>query len=160
MLRPHRGSAAILAALVVTTIAACGDDSVQSDAERFCGEATTRRDMIVSPPMATSEEVEATLDFYRLMGELAPVAIAEQWNDIVSAMETASTVVPGDPDSEQQVALQAYATERSAYEVAVWLRRNCGVDIPITTIAPQEPVPARTTTTTIADGAENTAPAG
>ena len=160
MLRPHRGSAAILAALVVTTVAACGDDSVQSDAERFCGEATTRRDMIVSPPMATSEEVEATLDFYRLMGELAPVAIAEQWNDIVSAMETASTVVPGDPDSEQQVALQAYATERSAYEVAVWLRRNCGVDIPITTIAPQEPVPARTTTTTIADGAENTAPAG
>jgi hypothetical protein len=160
MLRPHCGSAAILAMLVVTTIAACGDDSVQSDAERFCEEASTRRDMIVSPPMATADEVEATLDFYRLMGELAPVAIAEQWNEIVSAMETASTVVPGDPDSEQQVALQAYATERSAYEVAVWLRRNCGVDIPITTIAPQEPAPARTTTTTIGDGSENTAPAG
>ena len=91
--------------------------------------------------MATEPEVEATLDFYRLMGELAPVAIATQWNDIVHAMETASTVAPADPNSQQQVALQAYATERSAYEVAVWLKRNCGVDIPITTIAPQEPVP-------------------
>jgi hypothetical protein len=125
---------------------------VSSDAERFCGEATTRRDMIVAPPMSTEAELEATLEFYRLMGQLAPAAIAEQWNDIVSAMETASTVVPGDPGSEQEMALQAYATERSAYEVAVWLRRNCGVDIPITTIAPQDPIPARTTTTTIAGG--------
>jgi hypothetical protein len=164
VLRPSPGSAAslaaIMAAIVLTTLAACGDDGVQSDAERFCGEASTRRDMIVAPPMATEQEVEATLDFYRLMGELAPVAIADQWNQIVTAMETASTVVPGDPDSQQQVALQAYATERSAYEVAVWLRRNCGVDIPITTIAPQEPIPARTTTTTIAEGATTTAPSG
>lgn len=149
-----------MAAIVLTTLGACGDDGVQSDAERFCGEASTRRDMIVAPPMATEQEVEATLDFYRLMGELAPVAIADQWNQIVAAMETASTVVPGDPESQQQVALQAYATERSAYEVAVWLNRNCGVDIPITTIAPQEPTPARTTTTTIADGAATTAPSG
>jgi hypothetical protein len=160
--RPPHGPVAILAVLMVavTSLAACGDDGVQSDAERFCGEASTRRDMIVAPPMATEAEVEATLDFYRLMGELAPVAIAEQWNDIVHAMETASTLAPADPDSQQQVALQAYATERSAYEVAVWLKRNCGVDIPITTIAPQEPVPARTTTTTILDGATTTAPPG
>ena len=160
VLRPSPGSAAILVAAVLTTLAACGDDGVQSDAERFCGEASTRRDMIMAPPMATEQEVDATLDFYRLMGELAPVAIADQWDQIVAAMETASTVVPGDPDSQQQVALQAYATERSAYEVAVWLKRNCGVDIPITTIAPQEPIPARTTTTTIAEGATTTAPSG
>ena len=161
VLRLYPGSAAILVAIMGTVVlAACGDDGVQSDAERFCGEASTRRDMIVAPPMATEQEVDATLDFYRLMGELAPVAIADQWNQIVTAMETASTVVPGDPDSQQQVALQAYATERSAYEVAVWLKRNCGVDIPITTIAPQDPIPARTTTTTIAEGAATTAPSG
>jgi len=163
MLRPSRGSVAIVAALAFTSMVSlvgCGDDGVQSDAERFCGEAVSRRDMIVSPPMATEQEVEATLDFYRLMGQLAPVAIAAQWNTIVQAMETASTVAPGDPSSEQQVALQAYASERSAYEVAVWLKRNCGVDIPITTIAPQDPVPARTSTTTIVDGASTTAPPG
>jgi hypothetical protein len=162
VLSPTRRAAAILAAIALPWLAACGDDGgVHSDAERFCGEASTRRDMIVSPPMATEAEVEATLDFYRLMGELAPVAISTQWNDIVHAMETASTLVPADPDSQQQVALQAYATERSAYEVAVWLKRNCGVDIPITTIAPQAAVPARTTTTTIADGAAaTTAPPG
>jgi hypothetical protein len=161
VLRASPGSAAILVAFALTTaltVSACGDDGVQSDAERFCGEASTRREMIVSPPMATEDEVEATLDFYRLMGELAPVAIAEQWNQIVIALETASTVVPNDPESEQQVALQAYASERSAYEVAVWLQRNCGVDIPITTIAPQAPIPARTTT--IPGSPATTAPPG
>jgi hypothetical protein len=151
MPRPRFGIAAALCVAAVT-LAGCGDDGVSSDAERFCGEATTRREMIVAPPMSTEAELEETLEFYRLMGQLAPAAIAEQWNDIVSAMETASTVVPGDAGSEQEMALQAYATERSAYEVAVWLRRNCGVDIPITTIAPQDPIPARTTTTTTAGG--------
>ena len=139
--------------------AGCGDDGVASDAERFCGEAKAQRDMIVTPPMATEAELEASLEFFRLMGELAPVAIADQWNDIVAAMETASTVVPGDPESEQQAALQAYATERSAYEVAVCLQRNCGVDIPITTIAPQDPIPARTTTTTSLPPDPNAVPA-
>ena len=107
-----------------------------------------------------------TLDLLRQLGRGERIAdlcasahlTREQWNDIVHAMETASTVVPNDPDSQQQVALNAYATERSAYEVAVWLQRNCGVDIPITTIAPQDPIPARTTTTTIVDGSATTAP--
>ena len=96
--------------------------------------------------MSTAIEVEATLEFYRLMGQLAPIAIATEWNDLVIAMETASSIVPGDPASEQEVAVTAYATERSAYAVKVWLQRNCGVDIPITTIAPQEPVPAKVST--------------
>jgi hypothetical protein len=143
--------AVALAVTAAAALAGCdlnpfGDDGVESDAERFCGEAVAQRDMILAPPMSTEAELEATLDFYRLMGELAPVAIADQWNDIVQAMETASTVVIGDLESEQRAALEAYATERSAYEVSVWLRRNCGVDIPITTIAPQDPMPARTTT--------------
>lgn len=139
--------------------AACGDgdDAVTSDADRFCGRATEQRDMILSPPMATEAELQASLEFYRLMGQLAPVAIAEEWGVLVHAMETASTVVPGDPDSEQLAAMTAYATEPSAYRVKDWLLDNCGLDLPITTIAPQEQAPARTTTiapppTSAADG--------
>ena len=110
--------------------------------------------------MATEAQLTETLEFFHLMGELAPLAISEQWNSIVSAMETASTVVPGDPDSEQKAALQAYATERSAYEVAVWLKRYCNVDIPIVTIAPQDPISARTTTLPPAPGETTVAPEG
>lgn len=122
----------------------CSRDEPDSDAERFCGEAAANTALIVEPPIATEAELAATLDFYRLMGQLAPVAIATEWNTILHVYETASTVVPGDAESEQRVAMTAYAAEPSAYAVKVWLERNCGVTIPIVTIAPQAPVPART----------------
>jgi hypothetical protein len=145
---PRRPSILIAGLIVVASVAACGgdDDAVAGDAGRFCAEATEQRDMILAPPTASEAELQASLEFYRLMGRLAPVAIAEEWGDLVLAMETASTVVPGDPESEQFAAMTAYAIEPSAYRVKKWLLDNCGVDLPITTIAPQEQVPARTTT--------------
>lgn len=146
MSRRHSIWIAGIAALA--TVAGCdGDDEpIASDARAFCGRATDERDMILAPPMATEAELQASLEFYRLMGQLAPVAIAEEWGTLVLAMETASTVVPGDPASEQLAAMTAYASEPSAFRIKDWLLDNCGLDLPITTIAPQQQVPARTTT--------------
>lgn len=135
------------AAVALVSLAACGgEEGVQSDAQRFCGEAIANRDSLVAPPLTTAAEIDATLEFYRLMGQLAPVGIAAEWNDLVISLETASTLVPGDPESEQLVAKTAYATEPSAFAVKKWLLDNCRLDIPITTIAPQGAVPAQTTT--------------
>lgn len=152
--------AATVAALAcLVAVGGCQrDDAVDSDAERFCGEAAANTSLIVDPPLASEAELGATLDFYRLMGHLAPLAIATEWNTIVAAYETASTVVPGDPDSEQRSLMSIYAAEPSAYAVKVWLQRNCGVDIPIVTIAPQAPIPARTLPPASAPG--STIPAG
>lgn len=145
--RSHRPLVAALVALAPLVAASCGsDDEPQGDAVRFCAEAAEHRDTIIDPPIVDEAGLEATLDFYRAMGDLAPLAIAAEWNQLVVNLETASSLVPGDPDSEQLVAATAYATEPAAYAVTVWLRRNCGVEIPITTIAPQEFVPAVTTT--------------
>lgn len=144
------------AAFVVVVLAACGGGDVESDAERFCGEAIANRNSIVAPSLTTEDEVEATLDFYRLMGQLAPIAIAEEWNDVLVSLETASTLVPGDSESEQLVAQTAYATEPAAFAVKKWLLENCGLDIPITTIAPQGNVPTRTTTIAPPDTTDTT----
>lgn len=121
---------------------ACSDDGPSSDAERFCGEARANPDLITNPSITTEDELDAVLDYYRLMGELAPLAIAEEWAVLVNAYETAATLVPGDTESEQQVAMTMYASEPSAYRVQTWIARNCGVALPITTIAPQAPVTA------------------
>lgn len=145
---PCRRSISIASLALLAGVAACGGDDAgdRGDAAAFCEQATEQRDLILSPPMATEAELEASIEFYRLMGGLAPAAIAEEWAVLVDAMETASTVVPGDAASEQLVAMTAYASEPSAYRVKDWLLDNCGIDLPITTIAPQEQVPARSTT--------------
>jgi hypothetical protein len=149
-------ASSVTAVALLAASCGAGDGAVDSDAERFCGEAIAQQTAIVSPPLATEAELAATLDFYTLMGQLAPIGIAQEWNDLVVNLETASTVVPGDPESEQRVALRAFATERSAFDVATWLRTNCGLNITITTIAPQEQVPARTTTVPGADAGSPT----
>ena len=135
--------------LAATLLVGCGGSETASDAPEFCAQARDNRNTIIAPPLANAAEVDATLDFFRLMGQLAPVAIAAEWNDLVVTLETAAALVPGDPESEQLVAMTAYASEPSAFAVKKWLSQNCGVEIPITTIAPQEQIPARTTTTTI-----------
>lgn len=147
LVRVRRSVLAVLVATLAPT--ACGDDGpVASDARRFCDEAAAHTSAIVAPPVSDEAGLAATLDFYRLMGQLAPLAIAEEWNQLVVALETANELVRGDPESEQLVAATAYAVEPAAYRVHVWLERNCGVTLPITTIAPHEQIPAITPTTT------------
>ena len=135
----------MLVALSLTALIACGDDDApSSDAERFCGEAIAHRNAIVDPPVSDEEGLAATLEFYRLMGDLAPISIAEEWQRLVVNLETAAAFDPTDPDSEQEVVATAYATEAAAYEVYQWLDRNCGLTIDITTLAPHELAPAAT----------------
>lgn len=134
------------------TLGACGGGGA-TDAERFCSNAIERTAAIVSPPMQTADDLNETLAFYREMTDLAPVAIEPQWRALLVLVETASTVVPEDPASMQRVAAQAYATEKSAFEVREWIARNCGHDIgPMATIVPQGSSP----TTTLAPGVPTT----
>jgi hypothetical protein len=152
----------------MTVLAAgCGGDDDGGDAEAFCAEVGANQGAIVNPALATDDDVEATVGLYRELGELAPLAIGDEWDDLVVNVETASTVTPDDPESVQRAVATAYATERSAVAVRDWVLSNCGVDLgPVATIAPQGPAatttlppdvstsvvapgPATTTTTTI-----------
>lgn len=127
---------------VVLGLTGCSDDG--SDAERFCGEIDADPAAVVSPSIATEDELDAVLAHYRMLAGLAPVAIAEEWDALVTNLETASTVVPSDDASVQRAVAQAYATERSAVEVQRWLLANCSIDLgPVATIVDHDPaVPA------------------
>jgi hypothetical protein len=119
---------------------ACSNDEAPS-AERFCGEVAENKEALTSPQLVGTDDVESLLDLYRRIGGLAPLSVADDWNQIVSAYETASTVVIGDQESEQAALTAIYSSEQSAAEVETWLLANCAVDIgPVFTIVPQGPV--------------------
>jgi hypothetical protein len=133
-------AAGLAVALLATMAAGCGDDDA-GDAERFCGEIQQDIDAVVSPDLTSDDDLDELLTRYRTLGDLAPLAVEAHWSVIVKNIETASTVVPADPDSVQRAVAQAYATERSAVAVQRWLLANCGIDIgPVATITPQDPV--------------------
>ena len=114
---------------------ACSDD--RPDAGRFCGEVEANRVALTDPRIEFSDDIEPFLALYRSVGELAPLAIEDEWDRLVDNYETASTVVPGDVDSEQRAITSALQSEEAATEVSTWLRENCGVDLgPLSTLVP------------------------
>ena len=138
----RRFSVAVVAVAVVC--GACGGGEAPS-AERFCGEVDANKEALTNPQLAYSDDIAPLLELYRKVGALAPLGVSDDWNHIVSAYETASTVVLDDPASEQEALAAIYSAEKSAAAVDTWLRANCAVDIgPVFTIVPHGPTPVGT----------------
>lgn len=96
-----------------------------------------KKDDLTNPTLEFEDDIEPLLDLYRSIGKLAPLSVEDDWNQLVSAYETASTVVPGDEASEQEALAAIYSSEKSAAAIDTWLRDNCAVDIgPVFTIVP------------------------
>ncbi len=129
----------VAASVAIALLAGCssGGDGA-GDAERFCGEVQVNADRLTQPDLQFSDDIEPFLDLYREIGALAPLAIEPEWDQLINAYETASTVVPGDPESEQAALAAIFSTEKSAAAVDRWLETNCAVDIgPVFTIVAQ-----------------------
>ena len=127
---------AALALCVAVTVVACGDEA--PSAERFCGEIEANLDALTQPDLTYTDDIGPLLDLYRDIGELAPLAIEAEWDQLIVNYETASTVVPDDPESVQRAVTEAFRSERSAAAVDNWLQETCGLTMgPISTIVPQ-----------------------
>jgi len=127
---------ALAAAVSILALTACGDDG-SGNAERFCGEIAENKEALTAPVLEFTDDIEPFLDLYREIGDLAPLSIQQEWNQLVSAYETASTVVVDDPASQQVAATAIYSSEASAAKVDTWLRANCAVEIgPVVTLVP------------------------
>jgi hypothetical protein len=118
----------IAAALVVLVAAACSDSPDRSVAG-YCGEISTNIALINGPSIATALDVEAALDLYRTIGEHAPAAVAPEWQVMIDSLETAATVVPGDPESIAIVSDVALSSQSAATRIQQYTKLNCGVDI-------------------------------
>jgi hypothetical protein len=134
---PARRRVVALAALFVIA-AACGDDDNAGNAERFCGEVEFHQATLTNPDLVYDDDIEPLLQLYREIGALAPLSIEEEWNQLIVNYETASTVVPGDEESEQRAIATALQSEKAAAAVNRWLIDNCALDIgPVDTLVPQ-----------------------
>lgn len=136
---PRVRSSLILLPIAIALVGCDGGDGGGS-AERFCGEIQLHSEQLTQPNLQFEDDIEPLLDLYREIGELAPLSIEPEWDQLIGAYETASTVVPGNPDSQQMALSAIYSTEKSAAAVDKWLEKTCAVDIgPVFTIVAQEP---------------------
>ena len=126
--------------IAVTVMAACGG-SPERSSSRFCSELD-RQLPGLQGPVATQADQDALVARYDELGEITPLAVEEDWQQLADLVHTAASVVPNDPASVQKVSDQTYATERAYRRIVEWVSANCGITMPdpggieTTTIAP------------------------
>ena len=119
-------------------LVACANDGPGGNAARFCGEIEVNEAQLTAPELSTEADIVSLLELYREIGELAPLAIEPEWDQLILNYETASTVVPSDDASMQVVVETALQSEQAGARVKQWLVDNCALDIgPVATLAPQ-----------------------
>lgn len=134
----RQGTRALLIAGVLFTVAACGGEE-GSNAERFCGEVDANKAALTNPQLEFADDIEPYIELYRSIGELAPLSIETEWNQLISNYETASTVVLGDIESEQAAVVSALQSEDAAAAVSSWLAQNCAVELgPLATLVARD----------------------
>jgi hypothetical protein len=138
------GAIALIVGLMGATLVACGEATPTPDAAAFCEELRINRSVIVNGSISSEIELADTLELYRRLDELAPLAVSQEWSVLLNAIETANTIVPGDQEGVQRVAAAAYQSEAAALAIAEWAMASCEVDLgPVTTLVPHDaPEPA------------------
>lgn len=135
-----RFAAPVAAAVALTAFASCGG-SPERSASRFCSELDRQLPALQTTP-AAAEDFETLLAAYEEVGEVAPLAVEEDWQRLTELVRAAMTAAIDDPESMQELAEQSYATERPYVRIAEWVSSNCGLTMPAaggietTTVAP------------------------
>lgn len=131
----------LAAAAMTMTVTACSEPS-RTVAE-YCAAVEARLELVVAPSLATSTDVDATLATYREITTVAPAAIEPEWAALTESLETAATVVPGDPASLAMATDAALASTPAATRIQQYTRATCAIDIG-TPPTPTNPVTATT----------------
>lgn len=123
--RPLRALAASSA--LVLLAAACSEP--ETSGGQFC--ASLSESMPVLAGKVESQlDIDTLVETYTELDTRTPLAIEESWRQLTVLVQTAATVTPDDPASVQSMADAAYASERSAREVATWVEATCGFSMP------------------------------
>lgn len=124
----------------VVTLTACGGGPSRSTSS-FCTELDRQLPRL-DGPLTSQEDLDALVRRYEDLGDVAPLAVEQDWDRLTDLVRAAATAAIDDPEAVQDVADQTYATERAYVRITEWVNANCGLTMPAaggietTTVAP------------------------
>jgi hypothetical protein len=122
-------------------VVACGDDRTRT--ERFCDRLRDGHTVLAALP-PTPEGMQQVVDAYREVGEVAPLAIQEDWTVISSLISAAAAADPTDSAATDQVRAEAIAATQAIQRVTAFVFESCGVNLGV--------LPTGTAPVTLPDG--------
>ena len=151
---PHlRAALATGAALLV--LASCDEGSRE---ERFCDRLGKEQALLAAPPTDPAD-LDAFVERYQDLADIAPLAIEQQWQTITELVEAVATEDLTDPATADRLRDRAVAATRPIDEVRAYARTTCGVELVVaatsataTTVPGATTIPGTSTTTQPAPG--------
>jgi hypothetical protein len=115
--------------LIPCSLVACGSDTPVATDQQYCATIKTNIAELSAPKIAVTADVAATTKLYRSIAAVAPLAVNKEWATLLASVETAATLDPNDPESQQRVADTARASQNAATSIADYTTKLCGVTI-------------------------------
>lgn len=117
------GLAAVPALLVA--LAACGDDD-DSAGGGFCDQAESLNETFNETDDPTSEQFGEALDRIRALDP--PAEIADDWNQLVTALDGLEDIDLENPDPEALAALDTEEMQQASDRVDEYMSEECGIE--------------------------------
>ncbi|MCX6522545.1 MAG: hypothetical protein NTZ21_17950 [Actinobacteria bacterium] len=134
---------AIGAGIGIGSIAAGCSDTPERTVAAYCAAVGADLQVLMNPAIATGADIDATIDRYRSIAEVAPAQVEPEWQRVIEVLETAATVIPGDQASLELANQAALAGAPAYVEVQQYTQQQCALDVG-TPPTPTNPVTATT----------------
>lgn len=116
----------ISAICVVVVAASCG--GTNRTATNFCRQLEREVSGLGVAP-TTQSEVDVLVSRYRRIGEVAPNAVADDWDTLTSMLEDASNVNTANSADVEAFTKEALQANKAAARALQWVKDTCGVDL-------------------------------
>ena len=110
-------------------LAACGDDdddTASGGGDDFCDQADSLNETFDSIDDPTSEQFSEALDRIRSMDP--PAEIADDWDQLVSALDGLEDIDLENPDPEALAAFDTEAMQEASDRVDEYMAEECGLE--------------------------------
>lgn len=114
---------------VAVAVTSCGSDAALPTEGAYCTEVGNHLTALNSPSLALPSDIDGMVKEWQQVADAAPVAIAQEWDTMMAALETAVTVNPSDNASVQTMADTARSSEPAANRVISYTYEKCGATI-------------------------------
>lgn len=117
---------AICVALAVVGVSACG--GTNRTATNFCRQVESELPGLGVTPV-TQSDVDVLVSRYQRIGEVAPTAVADDWEKLTSMLEDASKLNTANSDDVEAFTKEALQANKAAARALQWVKETCGVDL-------------------------------
>lgn len=123
-----RPALAVALTVTVAGLAGCSSGKVH-DAGVYCA-ALRDDEASIGAPITAEPEIAQRIELFRQLQSKAPLAVEDQWKEVVDLLQAAATVDLTDKAAVAALSDKAFSTTKAAAKIGDHAQKVCGIALP------------------------------